>query len=238
MAANTKCKTILLALLFVSTVQVSTAQVAALLRKFGLQTTSSIGFSTGTKSALGVDWTVQPLPDLNFRLGYNYLNLYFDGYEKSLGTLENDLRLDGHIHLSSLELLAEKPFWKKRIRVVGGLAFHFKNEMALKVKLSDSTLINDLHVSPDDIGYVRGFVKWTQNPSVYLGLRFGRAIPKKLLNVSADVGFYYKSPPSFHMEATNLLKSNVRNEELIEEKLQFLRWHPVINIRMGIRLLE
>jgi hypothetical protein len=238
MATQTNWKTVVLALLLVGAAKVSTAQKNDLLRVFSSNTGSSIGFSIGTKSAIGVDWTVQWQRNLNVRLGYNYLNLYRDGYEKSLDNLNNDLLLDGYVNLSALELLVERSFWKRRIRVVGGLAFHLKNELGLKIKLSDSTIINDLQVSPDEIGFVRGLVEWHHNPSLYLGLRLGRAIPKNTINVSADLGFYYKGAPSFRIEATNLLKSNVRNEELIEERIKSMRWYPVINVRLGIRLAQ
>jgi hypothetical protein len=201
------------------------------------QTPISVGLNIGTQSFPGLDFTLSPYKNLNLRIAYGFINYKIRDAESDFGRLPDDLKLDGDVQMSNFSIVLERTIWKEWIRIAAGFGLFQQNRLAVKVQLSNSQTINDLELSPEEIGYGYGEVEWKNRLNPYLGLGIGRAIPKNKWNFSCDLGFFYKGAPRFDMQATNLLRTNERNEDLIEEKLQFIKWIPNINIRISRRIL-
>ncbi|MEZ4981036.1 MAG: hypothetical protein R2769_05505 [Saprospiraceae bacterium] len=98
--------------------------------------------------------------------------------------------LDGDVQMSNFSLVLERTIWKEWIRVAAGFGLFQQNRFAVKIQLANSQTINDLELSPEEIGYGYGEVKWKSRLNPYLGLGLGRAIPKNKWNLSCDLGFY------------------------------------------------
>ncbi|MCB0662666.1 MAG: hypothetical protein KDC24_08000 [Saprospiraceae bacterium] len=196
----------------------------------------SVGLSVGMQAFPGFDVTIQPYPNINLRLAYQHMHFTVADWQSDFGRLPKKVNLDGAFRMSALQIQLERSVWKKWIRVLAGMGFYTQNYFSIKVALAENTTINDLELSPDEVGYGYGRVWWKNKINPFIGLGIGRSIPKTKWNFSADFLWIYKGNPSFNMEATNLVRTNERNEALIEEKLQFIKWIPSFSFRISRRI--
>jgi hypothetical protein len=196
----------------------------------------SVGFNFGTKALAGLDVLVKTDRRFGFRFGFNYLDITVRDYATDFNKYSKEVNFAGSMYMSSVEGQGMVSLWNDNLRLVTGLNFNDRNGFDLSVKLDDSLAVNDVVLSPDELGYVQGYISWKRKVSPYVGVSVGKSIPRKRWNANFDAGIYLKGKPTFRMNATNLLRSNERNEELIEDKLSFVTWYPVLNFRLGYRI--
>jgi hypothetical protein len=225
-----------LALLLVLLIGSFTAFAQENVGKNSGKTPVSAGVSLGLQALPGVDITLQPQPNINIRLSYQLMQFQIANWESDFGRLPKKVSLDGAFRMSALQVQLERTVWKKWLRLIGGLGLYAENYFSVKVQLAENTTINDLELSPEEVGYGSGKVQWNNKVNPYFGVGIGRSIPKNKWNFSADFLWIYKGNPSFDMEATNLVRTNERNEELLEEKLQFIKWIPSFSVRISRRI--
>ena len=101
---------------------------------------------------------------------------------------------------------------------------------------ADSLDFEDITISPDEVGFIKGDVSFENMISPYVGIGFGRAVPQRRVGISLDIGAYYKGSPDVMLEATNLLRNNVNNEQTIEDAISFIQWWPVVSLRLAVKL--
>ncbi len=193
----------------------------------------SFGLSLGTKSLVGGDFCLKVAPKYNVRVGFNYMQWKVSDFDYAYQGSVHEVRINGNIHHSNVEFLVEREIKKGRFRVVGGLAVFYNNTYSGKIQLSEGFQLNDLLLTPEEVGFFKATVTTPKDLSPYLGLAIGEAFPFCQFNVSLDVGAYYKGPPRFDIEATNLLRSNVQNEEILEEIFKSYRFWPVVSLRVA-----
>ena len=97
-------------------------------------------------------------------------------------------------------------------------------------------MIEDIEVSPEEVGFIKGTIQMGSKLSPYFGLGFGRAVPRKRVGIGLDLGTYYKGRPRVDLEATSLLRNNVNNEQVLEDALSFVRWWPVVSFRLAVKV--
>jgi hypothetical protein len=145
--------------------------------------------------------------------------------------------MDIKVDQSNVELLADLSLTKKGgIRLTVGGAYGMKNEYSGKLSYKGSVAINEIVVTSEDMGYMKILYTTKSKISPYIGLGLGRIVPKRRVNLSLDLGTYYRDSPVIKVEATNLLKRNVENEEALNRNLKEFKWYPVANLRLAVKL--
>lgn len=200
------------------------------------KTPMSAGLSVGLQALPGIDLTIQPDPNINIRLSYQLMQFHVAGWESDFGRLPKKVSLDGAFQMSALQFQLERTVWKKWLRAVAGLGLYPGNNFSVKVELAENTTINDLELTPEEVGHGYGQVTWNNKVNPFIGIGIGRSIPKNKWNFSADFLWIYKGNPSFEMKATNLVRTNERNESILEQKLQFIKWIPSVSFRISRRI--
>ena len=200
----------------------------------GVPLSFAIGLSAGTNAFIGGDVAIRIANHVNLRAGYNYLEYTFS--ESSVDLDGETLLFKGNLDQTNMEVLAEYAFAKDKIRIVAGAAYTFNNVMSGEGILADSLAYEDIIITPDEVGFVKGTVSFANMISPYIGIGFGKAIPSKRVGVSLDVGTYYKGSPDVMLEASNLLRNNVNNEQTIEDAMSFIKWWPVVSLRVAVKL--
>jgi hypothetical protein len=201
----------------------------------------SLGVSAGTNALFGVDLAYKVLPRVALRLGYNYFTTNVAGIDIAnynlLSIPKGKTAMDITVDQSNIQLLADVSLTKKGgIRLTVGGAYGAKNEYTGKLRYKGTVVLNDIILTPEEMGYLK-IVYTTKSPiTPYVGLGLGRIVPKRRLNISLDLGTYYRGSPVIKVEATNLLKRNVENEEVLNRNLAAFKWYPVANLRLAFKL--
>lgn len=202
----------------------------------------ALGLSAGTNALVGVDLAFHVLPMLNVRVGYNYLTYKTTGAKPDFNMIglkvpEGKIAVDADFNLSNVNLLLElAPFKKRRFRLVVGASYAPDMYYSTTLRYAGNVSLNDLIVSPDEIGTMNVRVTHKSKISPYVGIGIGRVVPTKRVALGLDLGAYYRDSPVVKIEATKLLASNVDNEVPLNNNLKPYQWFPVVNLRLAVRL--
>ncbi|MEO0340863.1 MAG: hypothetical protein AAF242_16840 [Bacteroidota bacterium] len=195
----------------------------------------AIGLSAGTQNIWGIDAAYQFNRQFAIRAGFNYLAHTFEETKVDAG--DEELLFNADFDQNNIMLLGEySPGKKGKFRLVAGFGFHLNNTISGEGILADSIMIEDIEVSPEEVGFIRGNIQFGSKLSPYFGLGFGRAVPQKRVGIGLDLGTYYKGRPKVDLEATSLLRNNVNNEQVLEDAISFVRWWPVISFRLAVKI--
>jgi hypothetical protein len=203
----------------------------------------AVGLSTGT-SLFGIDGAINLNRYFNARIGLNYGNYHYENENFYIPTpdLENiKFHFNAYVKMSNISLLGEfKPFKGGRIRIVAGAAYCFKNQIVMSGVPNKNYYFNDVEFDPDEIGTVGSTISFKSSVSPYMALAFGRAVPKKRLNFSAEIGTYYKGAPQIAIDATAALRENVRSGPILTRNFANLNaYHflPALSLRLAYKIM-
>ncbi len=204
----------------------------------------SVGLSSGTHAFVGIDATANLLPRFNVRLGYNLMQFTLDDFRLQgsyFGFSDQVFLLDVNTNLSTLGLLADYALNPaENLRVMAGAMVSLNNRIEVDGRFQNSIFINDFELQPERIGAVGGTYRTKLPVFPYLGVALGRAIPKRRLGLSLEVGAYLRGKPEVTLRSSGLLADNEHNGPIISENLSNLSlplsWHPNFSLRLSYRL--
>lgn len=204
----------------------------------------AIGLSSGTQGLFGADVAVHLLPSVNVRLAYHRTAGGQKGVKPDFAAYGFDelpngkVGIDLNYDLSNTALTLEwAPGKKRKFRLQGGLVYapNFGGNLTLRY-LETIVIQNDFTISPDEVGYMKVTSSPKSGIMPYMGIGLGRAVPKKRVGLSLDMGAVYLNSPVIDVEATNLLRENEANEEPLNRNFADYKWLPVMNLRLAVRL--
>jgi hypothetical protein len=231
-----KVNALIFVLLFVSLGSVEAQEIEASSHPKVVKAVKSIALNAGTKGILGVDLGINLNPSFGLRVGFNYFDLMVEGYETNLNRFAYYADIDLTVKQSNIELLAEYAMNDGKFRVVTGFAFFFNNMLRGKVQLRDHFTLNDVDLTPEEIGYFQLTADFSSRISPYFGIGFGKLVPSDQINLSFDLGTYYKSKPLVEIDATNVIRNNDLNEDVVERNITQYRWWPVLSLRLAYKI--
>lgn len=225
-----------IALLFVSYGQINAQNHLELTNPEAAKPAKSIGLNFGTKGLVGIDLGLALNSRFGFRFGYNYLDFKINGYETNFNRFSYYASIDVEVRQSNIELLAEYSFNEGKFRIVTGIAYFFDNMLRGKIQLRDYFRLNDVDLTPEEIGYFQVTTDFSSRISPYLGVSFGKLIPEKRIGFTFDIGTYYKAKPLVDIDATNVIRNNDLNEDVLERNITQYRWWPVLSFRLAYKI--
>ncbi len=195
----------------------------------------AIGLNTGVKSIAGLDLGMVISPSFNIRAGYQYANLnyYNPGFYVEASSKSYDV--EAEYRFSHIELFGEYHVFRF-MRLVVGAGIFLDNTASLYATPGEDSQFNDIVLTPEEIGYVKGTSQYASPVAPYFGLAFGKLVPKKRVGISCDIGTFYKGSPTVDVEASELLSENTRNEEILNRNLKSYQWFPNLSLRIAVRL--
>lgn len=202
----------------------------------------SAGLLVGFSALPGLDVALQPSEEFVLRLSYQHFKLNFDNVvidPASFGYVEGPkLLVNGGVFLSTVNLtIGYLPFEVPWFQMVAGLSLGLNNSIGGRFELLEPLQVNDLELSPEEVGFVQG-TYYTDLPFYpYLGIGFGRLVPRRYFSLSVDLGTFYRPAPRFELESSKLIEDNEVNESVLEENFMKWRWQPTLNVRLGYRIM-
>ena len=203
---------------------------------------TAIGLSAGSSAIAGVDVAIHVIPRLTVRVGYNYLDHTFADVTQylalpALNPIKSKIKTEAAIAQSNVALLADFHLNKKgSIRATLGVNYAFKNTYSGKLAYGQAESYGEVTIQPEDIGYLKATISTKSKINPYIGLGFGRLVPKKRVGLSLDLGTYYRGSPVVTIDATQLLRGNKENEVPLNRNLAPYKWYPIGTLRLAVKL--
>ena len=202
----------------------------------GAAQAAGVGLRAGT-TGLGADVGFTLIPTLSARLGYS-------GLSYSTTVDQTDVKYDGNLRLSNLNLLLDFSPLPGPFRVTGGFIFN-DNKIDLTGEPSSGTYtINGVTYPAAAIGNLSGTVKSGNRAAPYLGIGYGN-VAGFGVNFYFDLGVMFQGTPSASLSATcgaalpaaqcSQLQANVAAEQTrLQNEISAFKYYPVANIGITI----
>ncbi|MEY4934428.1 MAG: hypothetical protein RIS64_787 [Bacteroidota bacterium] len=198
-----------------------------------------LGLTVGSNALFGLDVAYSINPMFTVKLGYNYLDLAYKNLTPVFKSIKLPAELGGEVNMqqSHLALTAEfTPTRSKKLRLAVGGVFFLKNEISGNIFYTKDLQLNDMVITASEVGSMKGTYTTASKIAPYIGVGFGRTVPKKRIGLNLDLGAIYKGVPMLDIQATGLLKGNESNEAILNRNFKPLQWHPVLNLRLAVKL--
>jgi hypothetical protein len=192
---------------------------------------NSFAISSGFPG-FAIDYARKINQSLSAKIRYNFLKIEnynagkFDiSGNNILGTVSGES--------STLDFLVEYlPFENSSFKFVGGLGIISKMNIDILMEYDESVTFGDVVLSKEDYGNLNIGFAW-ESIAPYLGLGFGRAVPKRRLGFGIEVGCYYSSSPNITLDATKLLAPTADQEYKVQETFKTWKFIPLLQLRLA-----
>lgn len=223
-------------------------------KELGIFNTLSVGVSAGT-TGIGVDVATPVTPHFAIRGGVSFMpgikistDVDVDLTDPNLGSYPTNLDLEGSMSRASGDLLVNYyPFLSSSFFVTAGA--YFGGSKLVKIdghsdKLKEyvdkggnaGIVIGDQTIPVDKNGNVAGGLK-VSGFRPYIGVGFGRAVPKKRLGVMFELGVQFHGTPKVYTSAGELGNALGDGDDSFTKIMDKLTVYPVMKIRFCGRLL-
>lgn len=241
------------ALLFAGTVT-SHAQTEKKSSIFGVANRIGIGVGAGTEG-VGIDIATPLSRYVQARVGLNIMpniginttatvsaeNGEYEGdidVRGEIGRTTMDLKFDVYPfpNSSSFFVTAGLSFGGSKIVKVTGHSEELKNAIATGKEYGVE--IGDYNIPVDDNGNVNGGVK-VKGVRPYVGLGFGRLIPKKRFGVRFELGAQFQGTPKVYADGVGDLNKVLDQDpdDDISKIMDYLKVYPVLKLSLRGRIL-
>jgi hypothetical protein len=191
---------------------------------------SMVGGLTGL--GLELSYLILPAHRLYLRGGTSYIGyakLYnFEYNTRSFIKIDPALRL-GLVY-AGIDYL---PFKKSSFYATVGVGYTYNVKTAVIAYTDTGLDISGTFISAEDFGKINFEIKWNKVVP-FIGIGIGRAVPKKRVGLSAELGTYYIGSPKLSMEYTGILEITNIDEALpkIEKNMAGYAFLPYLMVKL------
>lgn len=173
------------------------------------------------------------------RLGGNYLayDLKNFAYNNGSSAKPQYLIANANIVLGSIGAYVDWHPFGNAFKLTGGLAY-LMSKVTSTAQLRDSTPQGDINISPEEVGQIKAEIKPSSAIAPYIGIGFGRAIPKHRVGVSFEIGTYYMGSPNVDFYCTKMLEPTSSMKTVLSDNLSPNQWLPRLSLNVNIRLTK
>lgn len=187
---------------------------------------------------IGVGWQPNRMPWI-LRAQYSYMAGGFDfGVPIGANNGSKTVPTTGHVHsnfsLSHFNLLADYLLLRnENLKITIGCAYHPNKSLSVETTLRDFNF-HDIVFIPSEIGKITTSISSKSKFSPYLGMAFGRSIPKPKhrIRFSADVGVYYLG--NWQVDSVRIKEGIILDRWSNKNTINLQNW---INANIGHQLL-
>lgn len=183
---------------------------------------------------LGLEYARKLNPKLSVKAVWQTFNLK-DFEQKDLDLNGDKVDLLVNLELGIIDLGIEYlPFKNSSFKLTTGLGFLSKVNLNSVITYTEDVIVGTVTVTKQDVGEVVADVTWS-GVAPYLGLGFGRTVPKKRLGFGIELGTYFVSSPNVNLTASKLLAPTATQEEKLQNSLEDFKFIPRIQFRLAYK---
>jgi hypothetical protein len=148
--------------------------------------------------------------------------LEVDVDEKNVNFNDRKVDINGRFTTRIVDLwLDYLPFKKSSFKLVTGLSYLSSCKGSAHFIPAGPVMYGDIELGKDEIGEIYTKADWS-GITPYVGLGFGRAIPKNNFGVSFEVGGYFVEKSKFVFDGSKMLSPNTQREKESNEIRNFV----------------
>ena len=184
---------------------------------------------------IGLEFARKLTNKLTARVAYHTFT--FNDYKKENVSIGNEeVTVVGDLETQVWDFGGEyQPFTSSSFKLTFGLGILSNVNLKAKVTYQEGIAFGDVVIAANNIGHVLVDSKWS-GAAPYLGFGFGRAVPKKRIGLSFEMGTYFASSPKVTLDATKLLAPTIDQEENLQSAFETLKFIPRAQIKLTIKL--
>ncbi|MEE9407037.1 MAG: hypothetical protein V3V28_03060 [Polaribacter sp.] len=196
---------------------------------------NAIGVSFGT-SGLGFNYARKFNSKLNAFITYHSLTIKDKELDASSFLDNDDVDFLGKAKSTIIDLGAEYlPFKNSSFKLAFGVGF--LNDVSIDglITYKEDIQLGAVTVSKQDVGKVVINSKWS-GAVPFIGIGFGRAIPKNKLGFGIDIGTYFTKTPEVTLTADKLFAPTQDELSNLQDAFSTLTFIPRIQFRLTYKL--
>ncbi|WP_188597356.1 hypothetical protein [Polaribacter pacificus] len=172
---------------------------------------------------------------LTARVAYHTFNLKdYEVKDVSIGS--EKVSILGNLETQAWDFGAEyTPFTNSSFKLTFGLGILSNVNLNAKVNYQEDITYGDVTVAAANVGHILIDSKWS-GTAPFLGIGFGRAVPKNRIGLSFELGTYFASSPEVNLDATKLLGPTKDQEADLQDAFETLKFIPRAQIKLAIKL--
>lgn len=191
---------------------------------------------SGKTSTLGLggEFTTAIRPDINARVGYNWLDIDIDDEEIE------DVDFDIDVDFSSFTALADWYVFNNSFRISGGI-ISMDHEVELDARPTENIEIGDVEYTPAEVGSLYGSIE-SDDVAPYIGIGWGNPLTSsRRWGFTCDFGVAFTDTPDVTLDATGGTEPAGFRAELekqrkdIEDFFDDFKLYPVIAVSFFYR---
>ena len=183
---------------------------------------------------LGLEYARKLTPKLNAKVVWHSLKVK-DFEQKDIEIKDDTVDLLANLDVSIIDLGIEYlPFKNSSFKLTTGIGILSNMDLNAVVTYTEEVQFGDVKLSKKDVGEIIADVSWS-GIAPYLGIGFGRAIPKKRFGIGFELGSYFTSSPDVILTASKLLSPTSNQQENLKESLSTFKFIPKIEIRISYK---
>lgn len=189
---------------------------------------------SGGLPGFGLEYAYNINRRLNIRAGF--LAFQLNDYNTDMEVNGQDINLNANLSAGTYDLHLEyQPSSQSSFKLVAGLSYLNNVGVNTLILLNNDMEFGDLTIDNEEIGDIDMTITWS-GLAPYLGLGFGRAVPKKRVGFGFEIGSYYAGGPDVQIDASGMLENTNEEEAEMEENLASYAWVPRVMARLAIKL--
>lgn len=142
--------------------------------------------------------------------------------------------LNGDIKLGAVQALFDFHPFKNAFKLTAGAAYMLSDINATGL-VKDSVKQGDIMISPEEVGTLDIGIK-VGPICPYVGIGFGRAVPRKRVSFNFEMGAYYITKPQLTFKATGMIEPTSSNEKVFQDNLSGYSWLPMMNFGLNFKI--
>ncbi|GAA4418251.1 hypothetical protein GCM10023187_51490 [Nibrella viscosa] len=95
----------------------------------------------------------------------------------------------------------------------GGYTWH--PELNFRLEADNKLTFGGLEMTPEDVGTVTASLRWNRLLG-YAGFGYGRAIPRRRIGLSIELGCYYLGAPRVNLDYEGFLETTTLRDEMVK----------------------
>ncbi|SFC80546.1 hypothetical protein SAMN04487907_10952 [Zunongwangia mangrovi] len=201
------------------------------------ETTYENKFAIGVNGSTlggGIEIARNISPHFNIRLRGNTFNI--SDFVQEIEVDDANLNVTANSRFLEFDISLEYlPFRNSSFKIVGGASYFSDGETTAYATYDGSFEYGEITIGPDEIGDLELTLDYN-GFAPYIGLGFGRAVPKKKFGVAFEAGSFYLPEPQVGIVANGMLAPTADQAKTLQQDIEDYRWYPFLNLRLSVRI--
>ncbi|OYU94275.1 MAG: hypothetical protein CFE21_16955 [Bacteroidetes bacterium B1(2017)] len=145
-----------------------------------------------------------------------------------------DLLINGDIKLGAFQAIFDYHPFSNAFKLSGGAAYML-SAISATAMVKDSVKQGDISISPDEVGKIDVGLK-VGPICPYVGLGFGRAVPRSRFSFNFELGAYYINQPQVSFKASGMLEPTSSQQKVLQDNMSGYNWLPIMNFGFNFKI--